>query len=200
MATCSSVPRDEASASALIGRADNYGSADGRSPDAARQARRQPAVEDTKEVEMKRILVATDGSEGAQAAVADAIELAAKLEAELTFVSVEHLPPTPFGVPPYYLANPEAHHQCEQAVAEAVAAAEEAGVEATAKVLRASPDPAHDVVELARELDADLIVVGSRGHGAVASALLGSVSRSVVGHADRPVLVAKHRARVPVPG
>jgi nucleotide-binding universal stress UspA family protein len=143
---------------------------------------------------MKRILAATDGSEGAAAAVAEAIEIAAGLDAWLTFVSVEHLPPTPFGIPPYYVAPPDARSASRKIVAEAVAAAAEAGVAADGKVLRGSAQPALDIVELARRMDADLIVVGSRGHGAVASALLGSVSRSIVRHAHCPVLVAKQRS------
>ncbi len=50
------------------------------------------------------------------------------------------------------------------------------------------------IVELARSRDVDVIVVGSRGLGAVAGTLLGSVSRAVVHDADRPVLVVPHAA------
>ena len=45
------------------------------------------------------------------------------------------------------------------------------------------------IVGIAAGREADLIVVGSRGHGAVASTVLGSVSRGVVAHAKVPVLV-----------
>ena len=54
-------------------------------------------------------------------------------------------------------------------------------------------DPARRIVELARLRDVDLIVVGSRGLGAFAGTLLGSVSHDV-DHADRPVLVAARKA------
>jgi nucleotide-binding universal stress UspA family protein len=47
------------------------------------------------------------------------------------------------------------------------------------------------IVDDAREFGADLIIVGSRGHGAIATLLLGSVSSEVVDHAPCPVLVAR---------
>jgi nucleotide-binding universal stress UspA family protein len=62
------------------------------------------------------------------------------------------------------------------------------GVEAEPEVLEG--DPADRILELARMRDVDLIVVGSRGLGPIAGTLLGSVSREVLQHADRPVLVA----------
>lgn len=60
-------------------------------------------------------------------------------------------------------------------------------VESVVKVGR----PASTIVDDAREIEADLVVLGSRGHGAVASALLGSVAAEVVDYAPCPVLVAR---------
>jgi len=51
--------------------------------------------------------------------------------------------------------------------------------------------PATAIVDEARALGADLIVVGSRGHGTIASMVLGSVSAEVADHATCPVLVAR---------
>ncbi len=52
-------------------------------------------------------------------------------------------------------------------------------------------EPADRIVRDAREFRADLIVTGSRGHGAIATMLLGSVAAAVVDHAPCPVLVAR---------
>ena len=51
--------------------------------------------------------------------------------------------------------------------------------------------PATAIVERARRMGADLIVVGSRGHGTIESMVLGSVSAEVIDHATSPVLVAR---------
>lgn len=56
-------------------------------------------------------------------------------------------------------------------------------------VLDGHPGPA--IVDEAREMTADLVVVGSRGHGTIESMLLGSVSRHVASHAPCSVLVAR---------
>ena len=52
--------------------------------------------------------------------------------------------------------------------------------------------PATSIIAAADDVDADLIVLGSRGHGPIRSLLLGSVSAEVVGGTDRSVLVARH--------
>jgi nucleotide-binding universal stress UspA family protein len=49
-----------------------------------------------------------------------------------------------------------------------------------------------NIVGLAEELGADLIVIGSRGLGGMKRLLMGSVSESVVRHAHCPVLVVRH--------
>jgi nucleotide-binding universal stress UspA family protein len=51
--------------------------------------------------------------------------------------------------------------------------------------------PAHAIADEARRWDADAIVIGSRGHGAISSMVLGSVSDEVIDLADRPVLIVR---------
>ena len=49
----------------------------------------------------------------------------------------------------------------------------------------------HEILTLAEEIGAGLIVLGSRGHGRIRRALMGSVSDAVVRHAHCPVLVVR---------
>lgn len=67
-----------------------------------------------------------------------------------------------------------------------------AGLHATAEVR--SGDPVERIVEAARETEADLVVVGTRGRGALARVLLGSVARGVLVSAPCSILVARERA------
>lgn len=67
----------------------------------------------------------------------------------------------------------------------------EAGGSKVAGAHVAVGDPVREILKAGEELDADLVVIGSRGLGAVGRALLGSVSDSVVRHAPCPVLVVR---------
>jgi nucleotide-binding universal stress UspA family protein len=65
------------------------------------------------------------------------------------------------------------------------------------RVTRYTPtgDPADEILATAADFDPDLVVVGARGLGGVARALLGSVSEKVLHHARCPVLIVKQRAK-----
>lgn len=141
---------------------------------------------------MKRIVIGTDGSAGGRAAVEGGIELARGAAAVATIVYVRHAPLPIVGDPFYQRALSAELRRGRAAVDEARARADAAGVETESEILEG--DPADQILELARLRDAELIVVGSRGLGALAGALLGSVSSGLVHHADRPVLVVTKRA------
>ena len=140
---------------------------------------------------MKRILVATDGSRSAREATAFGVELAAEHDAELIFVHVipvyDVYPSTGLWIGSAVFHEPSGAD--EAVLEEAAAVAEEHGVVCTTALLRG--DTVDEIVAFADSRDVDLIVVGSRGHGAVANALLGSVSRGVLGESRRPVLVVR---------
>jgi len=136
---------------------------------------------------MKKILIATDGSQSALEAIELGLDIATEHEAEVTFVHVapmlDRTVAVSFGVP---AALP--HHVSDFDRAPVLAAAER-GVRARCEVLLGNP--VDEIVAYADTIDADLIVLGSRGRGAIASALLGSVSRGVLHEARRPVLVVR---------
>jgi nucleotide-binding universal stress UspA family protein len=67
------------------------------------------------------------------------------------------------------------------------------GYNASARVEQANESVARTIGEVAREIDARLIVCGQRGRGAFASAVLGSVSHQLSAHAERAVLIAPQR-------
>ena len=145
----------------------------------------------------KRILLATDSSEEAELATRVAVELATSTSFELHLVHVKMLPVTP----PY----PEVldwREDVERAEREAlglldeqVKKVEDAGGTVAGAHLREEL-PAEEIVTLAEELGADLLVVGRRDRGRIRRALAGSVSDWIVRHARCPVLVVGAGARV----
>lgn len=142
---------------------------------------------------MKKIVIATDGSASALEAVEYGLELAADQGAEPVFIHVapatDVLPVVGYGMgaPVSVPHEPDEHDRTS--LDEAVEIAAKKGLEAKTELLMGNA--AHAIVAYADSVDADLIVVGSRGHGTIAGALLGSVSRSVLHEAKRPVLVVR---------
>jgi len=140
---------------------------------------------------MQSIVIATDGSASAREAVEFGLRLAAEQAARLTFVTV--VPTVDVVGASTFGGTASVPHEVTDAdeapLDEARELAEQAGVPVHTRLLQG--DPASEIVAFADDVDADVIVIGSRGHGAVASAFLGSVSRAVLRDAHRPVLVAR---------
>lgn len=140
---------------------------------------------------MKKILVATDGSPSSTEAVEFGVELAAEHEAELIFVHVvptlDVVPATGFGIGGAFPHEPGEHDHA--LLEEAASVAAEHAILSTRAMLRG--DTVDEIVAYSDSQDVDLIVVGSRGRGAITSALLGSVSRGVLGESKRPVLIVR---------
>ena len=145
---------------------------------------------------MKRILVATDGSVSSTEAVQFGVELAAEHAAELIFVHVvpvlDVVPATGFGIGG---AFPHEVTKVDRSLLDdAAAVAMEHGVVSTTALVRG--DTVEEILGYADLHDVDVIVVGSRGQGAVAATLLGSVSRAVLRESRRPVVVVRAGALV----
>ena len=141
---------------------------------------------------MKRIVIATDGSPSAAEAVDVGLELAREESAEVTFVHV--LPPDEWeygtrGTALRPIEHPVLIDERETALADAAVAAERAGVPFD-RVLVAG-DTVDVILDAAEQAGADLIVVGSRGHGPARSALLGSTSLGILFRAECGVLLVR---------
>ena len=137
-----------------------------------------------------RILVPIDGSATSSAGLAEAIRLAKLTGGSLRLVHVlDELAFT--GGMEFYGAEVLRRLQDggQKVLAEGERAAKAAGVPVETKLL--TGDTVDEIVAYADSCDVDLIVVGSRGHGPVGSALLGSTSLGVLHEAHRPVLVVR---------
>jgi nucleotide-binding universal stress UspA family protein len=136
------------------------------------------------------ILLATDGSREAELACATAIDLAESTNSELHVVTVAP------GYPSYDVRNPavvdQLRERAEDILNEQAAKIEQEGGQVAEKHLRiAERYRAQQIVKVAEDIAAGLIVMGSRGLGGLRRALMGSVSDSVVRHAHCPVLVVR---------
>jgi nucleotide-binding universal stress UspA family protein len=145
-----------------------------------------------------KILVATDGSEEAQLAFASAADLSKKTGSELHIVYVGHMPLVSYESPGATTLDPDlsgrmresAEQEARTELDEQMQRVGQSGgeiAEVHAKIGR----PDAEIVGLADELGAGLIVLGSRGLGPLRRVLMGSVSDSVVRHAHCPVLVVR---------
>lgn len=135
---------------------------------------------------MPRIVVGVDGSPASVRALQQAVELAAALGAEVDAVHtwLVSYGATELSMMPA-VPSTELQAAAEQTLAEAVATVDAKGV--TVNRIVTEGDAASTLLEAAE--GADMLVVGSRGHGGFVGLLLGSVSHKVIHHAPCPVLV-----------
>jgi nucleotide-binding universal stress UspA family protein len=160
-------------------------------------AQRGPDDPPPRSTRLQTILVATDGSPASQDAIELAVELASEHGSEVHFV---HVVPTIDLAPAITVGDVGAAFPHEPSqhdytlLAEAAAFAGERGIAATTALLGGST--AEEIVSYADSHEVDMTIVGSRGHGAISSALLGSVSLSVLGASKRPVLIVHGRAPI----
>lgn len=119
------------------------------------------------------IVCAVDESDGARAALTAAADVAGRLGVRLLVVTVE------------------ADDGPSAAAVEAIVA--DAGLGTEVERIATHGEPAAAIVEAAGAHGAGMIVIGSRGRGALAASVLGSVSSSVAGRSDCPVMVVRAR-------
>ncbi len=147
---------------------------------------------------MKRIIAALDFSNATPVVLEAAARLARAFGADLHLLHVLEPEPTytaygftPDEFPAIHTFQEEARKRAHTKLQEAAASL--ADCPATTVEL-AEGSPLQALHDYARQVDADLLIVGSHGHSLVASLLLGSVAEGIVRRAVIPVLV------IPVPG
>jgi nucleotide-binding universal stress UspA family protein len=134
-----------------------------------------------------KILLATDGSEEAELAVQSAAQLANDTGSELHVVLVGPSTVTAVGL---VGSQPDVDREAKGSLEAQVEKAKAAGGMVAQSHFRVGR-PDHEIVTLAEEIGAGLIVMASRGLGGIKRALMGRVSSSVVRHAHCPVLVVR---------
>lgn len=144
-----------------------------------------------------RALLAYDASAGSEQAVSLVLALPWPRGSEVSVVAV--VEPSASWVPavpvmsPRLVPSPEIESQIvshlEGEVARIVRQLKGAQIDATGLVLRGRP--ATVLIDEAQRFDSDFIVTGSRGHGPIASLVLGSISGELVETAPTPVLVSR---------
>ena len=137
---------------------------------------------------IKNILIPVDGSDGSDKAVAQAVELAKIYEAKLNFLYVANIN--------QLAINAALSHAILDAVKNAgktilTRAENMVPSEVESENFLETGAPAAVILEFEEKLNADLIVMGSRGLGLVKGVLLGSVSQYITERAKCPVLVVK---------
>jgi nucleotide-binding universal stress UspA family protein len=140
-----------------------------------------------------KILLATDGSAEAQLAATTAADLAERTSSELHVVTVG--PDYPLYELPEHPADFEDVLQkqrrgAKEVLEHQVIRIEESGGTVDERHLREGRAD-EEIVILAQEIGAGLIIMGSRGQGRIRRALMGSVSDSVVRHAHCPVTIVR---------
>jgi nucleotide-binding universal stress UspA family protein len=146
----------------------------------------------------QHILIATDGSELAEKAVAQGIELAKYLNAEVTAVTVAESwdPLSMAALAERKIPNPVADYE-ERMVASAnrilwsaSEAAKKLG-QSCSTIYVKDRHPADGILETARAQDCDLIVMASHGRRGLSKLLLGSQANKVVTLSPTPVLICR---------
>lgn len=138
----------------------------------------------------KKILLATDDSEDAVRATEAAFDLSNKSGSELHVVHVWHDVPSPHA---HRFLRTQLRLQGREILDEQVKKIEDSGGTVAGSYLREGR-VSDEVIELSEELEAGLLIVGSRGLGTVKRILMGSHSEEIVHHAHIPVLVIRHGA------
>jgi nucleotide-binding universal stress UspA family protein len=136
-----------------------------------------------------KILHANDGSEHAFRALAMALAMARQNNSELHMICVEEIDYMPELIEEIREETGTAARRFHKVLQRARAMAGESRVKLDTHVI--AGHPVRDIVELAKELNVELLVIGATGHSALYERLIGSRADRIVQLAHCPVLVVK---------
>ncbi|HVA31110.1 MAG TPA: universal stress protein [Gaiellaceae bacterium] len=141
----------------------------------------------------KTIVWATDGSELADSALAVVVELARIHSSKVVAIHADERLKGRFGGSPVLADEDDLRDKIHQQVEHL----RETGLDAELKFAVGSMHPAGELIaDAARQVEADLIVVGTHGRGAIGTAILGSVAKGLLHVAPCPVLAVPPPGRV----
>jgi nucleotide-binding universal stress UspA family protein len=146
---------------------------------------------------LKTLLVPYDGSDYARRAIDYASDLASRYGAKVILLLVIHYPLT--GLPDELHQFAVSEHldgpgEIDRIVEKILESAETRAKNAGAKEVSSEShrgEPAQVILDVAKSVDADTIVMGSRGLGELKGMLVGSVSQKILHHAEVPVIIVR---------
>ncbi len=137
----------------------------------------------------EKILAANDGSEPAFRALSLALALARKNKSELHMVCVEEVPYLPEFIEEVRETSGTAARRFHGVIQRAHAMAREQQIDLKTHVV--AGHPVRDIVKLAGDLGAALLIIGARGHSALYERMIGSRADRIIQLAQCPVLIVK---------
>lgn len=140
---------------------------------------------------IQKIILATDGSENAHRAALAAIDLAKGLSLSSLIIThiVIHPPDQSRMVKAQFDVHTLLEDDAKIAIKRTIDSLNQAELRYDLRV--AIGDPSYEVVEIAKKEQADLIILGTRGLGAIKGVLMGSVSQKIIQAAPCPVMIVK---------
>ena len=142
-------------------------------------------VQEDAALDWSRILVATDGSSDSDAAVGHAIEVAREHGSKITAISVVHTDEEMMALAPEHIEHLVG--KAKDYLAKVRQRCIENGV-AIDTVVREG-DPHAQIIKLADEINASVIIMGSHGRKGISRLLMGSVTERTIGYAKCPIMI-----------
>lgn len=138
---------------------------------------------------IKKVLALTDGSQNSRSALRYAVEICRKFDAALYLLSVVEDMPAYINleVGAEFMANIQETIKSE--VVNCSGYCETSGISCKGEIRHGVPS--EEIIDYAKEIDADLIVLATHGHTGLSHILLGSVAEKIVRYAPCPVLTTR---------